>query len=173
MKAGEFNVISKGAEIASDVEIGNFCIIEDGVSIGSGTIIKSNVEIRKGTRIDVDCYVDSGVKISGDAKIGRGVVLRYDVIIARGCDIGNKTYISPQVMFQNLDHRQNAVGGARIGANCFIGTNAAFNAGICVADGTIIGSKSLVMKDIVDSGWIYLGIPAKKLRRAVESRASA
>lgn len=170
-KIGEFNVISAGANIADDVEIGNFCVIEEDVVIGPKTVLKSHVEIRSGTRIGSECYLDSGVKISGDAKIGDGVTLRYDAIIARGCDIGDGTYVSPQVMFQNLDHEKSPIGGAVVGRHCFIGTNATINAGIRIADETVIGSKSLVMRDIPQSGWIYLGMPAKKHQRRRPSNA--
>lgn len=165
VKVGDFNVISSGAKIAEGVEVGNFCVIEDDVVIGPETVIKNYVEIRRGTHIGKGCYLDSGVKISGDTIVGDGVILRYDVIIAKGCHIGDKTYVSPQVMFQNLNHERHAIGGAKVGKNCFIGTNATLNAGIRIADSTVIGSKSLVMKDIVDDGWIYLGIPAKKYHR--------
>lgn len=161
IRAGH-SIISEGAQIADDAVIGHFCIIEDDVVIGPGTVIKNYVEIRGGTRIGAQCYLDSGVKISGDAKIGDRVTLRYDTIVARGCDIGDGTYVSPQVMFQNLDHKKEPVGGAKIGRECFIGTNVAFSAGIKVADFTVIGSKSFVAKDIVEEGWIYLGIPARK-----------
>lgn len=165
-KKGQYCVISNKAKIADDVQIGNFCIIEDEVEIGAGTEIKNYVEIRNGTRIGLNCYLDSGVKISGNALIGDQVVLRYDTIIARGCQIGDGTYISPQGMFQNLDHERKSVGGAKIGKNCFIGTNVTFSAGIRVVNQVVVGSKSLVTKDLQDAGWIYLGIPAKKIRLA-------
>lgn len=160
MTLGKFCIISPKAQIADDVQIGHFCIIDD-VVIGPGTVIKSHVEIRSGTRIGAMCYLDSGVKISGNAEIGDAVVLRYDTIIARGCRIGEDTYVSPQVMFQNLDHERQSVGGALIGRGCFLGTNASFAAGIRVADRTVVGAKSLVTKSIEEAGWIYIGVPAR------------
>lgn len=164
----EMDPISKKAKIAEDVKIGHYCIIEDDVVIGPGTTIRSFVEIRGGTRIGTNCYLDSGVKISGDAVIGDNVVLRYDAIIARGCRIGARTYISPQAMFQNVDHRRESKGGAKIGADCFIGTNVTFSAGVRVADGIIVGSKSMVTRDLLDAGATYLGIPAKLWKKAGE-----
>ena len=159
------DAVSKKAKIAEDVKIGHYCVIEDDVVIGPGTVIRSFVEIRNGTRIGAGCYIDSGVKISGDAKIADGVVLRFDCVIARGCEIGDRTYVSPQAMFQNLDHKKERVGGAKIGADCFIGTNVTFSEGIRVADNITIASKSMVTKDLLDSGFIYLGIPAAKVRK--------
>ena len=161
-----FSIISPAAQIADDVEIGHFCIVEDDVVIGPRTVIKNNVEIRSGTRIGSGCYLDSGVKISGDVEIGDDVVLRYDAIIARGCRIGNRTYVSPQVMFQNLDHQREPVGGARIGEDCFIGTNVCFGVGLVIADRTVIGAKSLVTRSITESGWIYIGVPARRHKKS-------
>lgn len=162
---GQHCVISPGAEIADDVEIGHFCVIEDDVTIGRGTVIRSYVELRSGTRIGEGCYIDSGVKVSGNATIEDSVTLRYDTIVARGCRIGKGTYVSPQTMFQNLSHEKEAIGGAVIGPDCFIGTNVTFAAGIEIARDTIIGSKSFVSKSIPVAGWIHLGIPAKRHRR--------
>lgn len=162
--------ISSKARIAKGVKIGHYCVIEDDVEIGHGTEIKNYVELRNGTKIGPNCYIDSGVKSSGNAVIGKGVVLRYDTIIARGCVIGDGTFISPQTMFQNVDHNRENVGGAIIGRNCFIGTAVTFNAGIHVADDVIVGSKSMVTKNLMQRGWIYLGIPAKlwKIRKEFE-----
>lgn len=164
-KIGQFSIISPRAKLADDVLIGSFCIIEDGVTIEAGTVIKNYVEIRKGTKIGRECYVDSGVKCSGRAKIEDRVVVRYDAIIARGCKLGSDSYIAPQVMFQNLDHERREIGGASVGKSCFIGTNATINAGIVIADKTVIGAKSLVTKTIDESGWIYMGIPVKRYQR--------
>ena len=117
-------------KIGRAVFIGKNVIIEDGVEIGDGTVIKNNVEIRLGTKIGSKCYIDSGVKTSGNCVIGDGVTLRYDVIIARGCFIGDGSYIAPRVMTNNLSHNEISVGGAKVGKNCFIGTNTVLNHGL-------------------------------------------
>lgn len=146
--------------VSKSAQIGQYCIIEDGVTIGDNTVIKNYVEIRKGAVIGADCYIDSGVKISGDCWIGDKVTLRYDVIIARGCSIGSRTYIAPRVMTNNLDTEKKKIGGAIIGYDCFIGTNAVIHHGIIIAPGTVIGAMSFVNKS-VEKG-VYVGIPAQK-----------
>lgn len=148
--------------IHSSVKIGQYCVIDEDVEIGEGTVIKSFVEIRKGTKIGSNCYVDSGVKISGDCKIGNNVTLRYDVIIARGCDIGDRSYLAPRVMTNNLDAGGKSIGGAKVGSDCFIGTHTVLNHGIEICPATTIGSMSFVHKSITESN-TYVGIPAKKI----------
>ena len=142
------------------VEIGPYCIVEAGVVLGAGSRLRAFVELRAGTRLGERCYLDSGVKMSGDCVIGNDVTIRYDAIIARGCVIGDGTFISPQVMTINLDHRGEAIGGVKIGKRCHIGTAAVLHPGIKIADDVVIGAKALVTKNCLEPG-IYVGIPAK------------
>ena len=127
------------------------------------THIGKYVEIRKGVKIGYDCYIDSFCVFTGNSTIGNNVTIRNAGIIARGVEIGDNTFIAPQVMFQNLDTNENRIGGAKIGKNCFIGTNVTFKEGIKVCDNVVIGTKSYVNKDITEEG-IYLGNPIIKVK---------
>jgi UDP-N-acetylglucosamine acyltransferase len=155
------NSIHDDAKIGKNVEIGEFCVIEEGVIIGDNTVIRNYVELRKNTIIGTDCYIDSRVSTSGNCKIGNNVTLRYDTIIARGVEIGDGTYICPRVMTNNLDSGKTQIGGAKIGSKCFIGTNTVIQHGLVIADGVTTGSMSFVNKDILEPG-VYFGNPAKK-----------
>lgn len=157
------SIIKEGAKIGDNVKIGNFCIIHSDVIIGNNTIVMDYVELRSGTKIGKDCYIDSRVSSSGNCRIDDKVTLRYDSIIARGVEIGYGSYICPRVMTNNLDAEKHQIGGAKIGKNCFIGTNAVIQHGIIIGDDVTIGSMSFVNKDCVD-GCVYLGIPARKIK---------
>ncbi|MEZ4798574.1 MAG: DapH/DapD/GlmU-related protein [Flavobacteriales bacterium] len=159
-----FNFISPKAKIGNNVTIGHFCIIEDDVEIGDGTVIKNYVELRKNTKIGQNCYVDSKVSSSGDVIVGDNVTLRYDTILARGCRVGDNTYICPRVMTNNLNTGHEQIGGAKIGKNCFIGTNTVFQHGINIGDNVITGAMSFVNKDIPENE-IWIGSPAKFFRK--------
>lgn len=163
LKLGNFNVIGS-VNIGKNVEIGNNCTIEDNCTIGNGTKIKCGVEIRSGTIIGENCYIDSGVISSGNNVIGDNVTLRFNSIIARGCNIGDDSYICPQVMTNNVDHEQNPIGGATVGKDCFIGTQTVLAAGISIIDKTTVGSCSMVTKSIKEPG-IYIGVPAKLVKK--------
>lgn len=138
-------------------------VIGKNVSIGLGTVLMENVEIRDNVTIGKNCYIDSGVIITGDAIIGDNVTLRNYVVVARGSKIGDNTFIAPRVMFNNLDSEKNSIGGAKVGNDCFIGTNTVLQHGISIADGTTVGAMSFVSKDITEKG-TYIGIPAKKVK---------
>ncbi len=127
-------------------------------------MIRNFVELRENTIIGKDCYIDSRVSTSGNCVVGDNVTLRYDSILARGCRVGDGTYICPRVMTNNLDTGGSQIGGAHIGANCFIGTNTVFQHGVKIGDNVITGAMSFVNKDIPE-GEIWMGSPAKFYKR--------
>lgn len=157
-------MISNKAKIGNNVEIGDYCIIEEGVSIGDNTVIKNFVELRKDTTIGKNCYIDSRVSTSGNCRIGDDVTLRYDSIIARGVEIGNNTYVCPRVMTNNLDTEKLQIGGAKIGSGCFIGTNTVFQHGLIIGNNVVTGAMSFINKDIPDNE-IWFGNPAKMFKK--------
>jgi UDP-3-O-[3-hydroxymyristoyl] glucosamine N-acyltransferase len=161
---GNMCVIEKNTRIGDKVEMGHLCIVGEDCQIGRQTELKSHVELRKATVVGAECYIDSGVKSSGMNRVGDNVTLRYDCIIARGCDIGDRSYICPQVMTNNVDHKGNEIGGAHVGADAFIGTNVTLGAGLRIAAKTIVGSKAMVTRDIEEAG-VYVGVPATLQRK--------
>jgi len=157
------NYVHPSFKSGVNLKIGKYCHIHPEVQVGDNCNIRSYVELRNGTIIGDDCYIDSGVKSSGECRIGNGVTLRYDSIIARGVEIGDNTFIAPQLMTENLDHKGTPIGGAKIGSGCFIGTNVTLSAGIRICNGAIIGTKANVRKDIIEKG-VYIGNPARKVK---------
>lgn len=163
VQIGHFCFIEDNTEIGDNVIIEHYCIIKNGVKVGKNTVIKSYVELRENTIIGEDCYIDSKVSSSGSCEIGDRVTLRYETILARGVKIDNDCYLSPRVMTNNLDDEKQPIGGAKLGKNCFIGTNAVLQHGIIIGDDVTIGSMAFVNKHC-ESGKTYIGIPAKMLK---------
>lgn len=161
VKIGASTIIEDDVVIGDNVIIENFCILKNGVRIGNDTHIKNYVELRSNTIIGNNCELDSRVSSSGNCVIGNNVTLRYDSIIARGVEIGDGTYVCPRVMTNNLNTGHKAIGGAKIGKDCFIGTNAVLQYGITLGDKVVIGSMAFVNKDCEEGG-TYIGIPAVK-----------
>jgi len=126
-----------------------------------GTRIGKRVEIRNRVRIGYNCFIDSYCIFTGDSIIGNNVTIRNRCTIARGTEIGSGTFIAPHCMFQNVDSKGLKKGGAKIGRDCFIGTNVVFKEGVTVCDNVTIGSMSYVNKDIKEPG-VYFGNPIRK-----------
>lgn len=128
-----------------------------------------------------NCFLAENATIIGDVEIGNncsiwyGAVLRGDVHYIK---IGNNTNIqdnavvhatykkSPTNIGNNVTVAHGAiVHGCTIRDNVMIGMNAVVLDDVVVESNTIIAAGSVVTKGtIVESGCVYGGIPAKKLK---------
>ena len=59
-------IVSPGAKLAADVEVGPFAIIEDRVTIGPGSRVASQAKICAGVTMGSKNLVDHGAVIGGD-----------------------------------------------------------------------------------------------------------
>ena len=75
-------IIDETAHIASDVEIGAFCVVGRHVTISSHSILASHVEISDGVHIAEHCRIASGVKIS-NSDIGHHVQIAENTVIGK------------------------------------------------------------------------------------------
>jgi UDP-N-acetylglucosamine acyltransferase len=147
-------VIDPRAELASDVEVGPYCLIEGRVEIGPGTRVGSQVRICSGTRIGPSCVIESFAVIGGapqDLKyrdepteliIGPNNHIREFVTIHRGTQQGGgRTIIGSDNFFMAYAH---VAHDCRIG-NHVIMANASTLAGhILIEDHAIIGGLAAV-----------------------------
>jgi UDP-N-acetylglucosamine acyltransferase len=119
-------IVSDKAQIAEDVTIGPYTVIEAGVKIGAGTEISSNVHICAGTSIGTGCRIYMGVCLGNEPqdlaykgeksylKIGNNNVFREYVTVHRGTAKDSSTTIGDNNYFMCLSH---------IAHNCIIGNN--------------------------------------------------
>ena len=140
-------------------------------------IIKPNVvEIGEHSKVDdfTFIYGGSGIKIgryvhiaSFVSIIGGGELIVGDYVsIACGAKIltGTDTYYGGKRMSTALPEKQRNVirGRVVIEKDAFIGTNAVVHPNVTIGEGAIIGSNSLVLKD-VEPWSINVGSPCKKV----------
>ncbi len=140
-----------------DVKFGeNVTVVEPaniyGCTIGDGTFIGPFVEIQKGAVIGKRCKIQSHafvcdlVTIGDDCVISHGVMFINDLFKTGGPANNNRDLWA----------------ATKIGNHVSIGTNSTVLA-VTICDNVVIGSGSVVTKDITKSG-IYVGNPAKFLR---------
>ena len=67
-------------------------------------------------------------------------------------------------MTNNLNATNTQVGGAKIGKDCFIGTNTVLHYGITIGDNCITGAMAFVNKDM-PANEVWIGSPAKFYKR--------
>lgn len=131
--------------------------------------------------IPADCYVAENATIVGDVSFGENCSVWFNAVI-RGdvnfISIGNKvniqdgavihcTYLKhPTVIGNNVSIGHNAiVHGCTIHDNVLVGMGAIIMDGCVVESNSIIGAGSVVTQNThVESGFIYAGIPAKKVK---------
>lgn len=119
-------IVDSKAELADDVEVGPFSIIEGDVQIGSGSKIHSHVLIANGTRIGDHCTihhsavlgtVPQDLKFKGEQttlEIGDNTVIREFCDLNRGTLDRGKTMIGKDVFLMAYTH---------IAHDCFLGDN--------------------------------------------------
>jgi UDP-N-acetylglucosamine acyltransferase len=147
-------VVSPGAELASDVEVGPFTVIGDGVRIGAGTRIGPHVVINGPTTIGARNRVFQFASI-GDApqdkkykgeptrlEIGDRNVVREFVTLNRGTtkDEG-VTRIGDDNLFMAYAH---VAHDCRVGSQCVLANNATLGGHVHLDDWVIMGGLSAV-----------------------------
>ena len=131
--------------------------------------------------IPADCYVAENATIVGDVSFGENCSVWFNAVI-RGdvnfISIGDKvniqdgavihcTYLKhPTIIGNNVSIGHNAiVHGCTIHDNVLVGMGAIIMDGCVVESNSIIGAGSVVTQNThIESGFIYAGIPAKKVK---------
>ena len=169
-------VISPGAELADDVSVGPYAIINDNVKIGAGTKLEAHCIIDSYTTIGRDCHVFYGAvigSITQDKKfegkksfleIGDNNIIREYVTINRGTEENSRTRIGNDNLLMAYTHIAHdcQIGNGVIIANCgtlaghvavedkvIIGGLAGTHQFVRIGELSIIGGCSKVVQDIV------------------------
>jgi len=143
LKTHETAIISPNADIASNVEIGAFSIVEDGVTIGSGSRIHSNVHLLGQCSIGENCIIWPGSIIGGDPQS-----VDFDPQIKSGVIIGAENTIREHVTI----HRS-----LSDGENTIIGQNNFFMVGTHVGHDCLIGDNNIFANNVMLGGHISVG----------------
>ncbi len=170
------SIIGKKAEIADTVEIGPFCIVEDGVRIGSGTRLMSSVTILKGASIgenntffpgSIIGAVPQDLKFSGESTeliIGNNNTIRECVTMNRGTEATGRSLVGSKNFFMAYSHVAHdcvisdncilansvALGGhVFLGNYVILGGLAGVHQFVRIGDHTMIGASSMVVKDVI------------------------
>ncbi len=139
------------------------------------------LQIKRGATIRFGrfSWIGDGTKIrchEGRVEIGTKTVLGQDCTISayRHVRIGEQCVVADRAMFIDFDHgivevdrpiRQQGIymRPVQIGSNCWIGYGAAFLRGVTVGDNSVIGTYTVVTKDIPANA-VVGGIPARIIR---------
>lgn len=141
-------VIHPSAQLAADVQVGAYSIIEAGVRIAKGTRLAEHVIVRCGSEIGEECEIDSFVAIGGQpqirgsdpieggVRIGARTVMREGVTISKPSKQDGSTVVGPDCFFMANSH----VGhDCQISDNVTLANNVMLAGHVHVGGGTFFG----------------------------------
>jgi len=147
--------------------------VADNASIGEGTSVWHHCQIRPNARIGENCNIGKGVYIDADVEIGNNVKIQNYVSVYHGVTVEDGVFIGPHACFTN-DMRPRAInvdGSPKsaddwqlsktlIKKGAAIGANATIRCGITLGEWAMVGSGSVVTRDVPDHGLVF-GNPAR------------
>ena len=134
-------VVDPTAQVAPDVTIGAYGVIEAGVTVGEGARLDHHVTLHRGTRIGRGCHIHSGVVVAHTpmvrdavteesfAELGDGTVIMPNVTIERGHGEGTSTRIGPRGFVMTEVH---------------VGHNSELGETVTLASGVALGGFSVI-----------------------------
>ncbi|ADY53560.1 transferase hexapeptide repeat containing protein [Pseudopedobacter saltans DSM 12145] len=138
-------------------------------------------------QIEEDCFIAPNATIVGDVKIGKDCSVWFNAVVrgdVNSIRIGNKTNIQDGVVIHatyqkasttignNVNIGHNAlVHGCILKDNVLVGMGAIVMDNAIVEEYVIIGAGSVVLENtICESGYLYAGTPAKKIKPLTEEQ---
>ncbi|MFA5974734.1 MAG: acyltransferase [Elusimicrobiota bacterium] len=145
------SVIYAGTSIGSEFETGHHVIVREDNRLGD------SVKIWNNSTIDYGCRIGHGVKIHCNCYIAQNSILEDNVFLA------------PGVIFANDQYPGNAASGKQLRGPTLrkgvqVGVNSTLLPYITVGAGTLIGSGSVVTRDL-PAGVVAWGNPARIHKR--------
>lgn len=133
------NLLSRLKEIGFNLP----CIISRAAYVAPSAIV------REGS------LIMPGAVVNASTTIGRGAIINTNASVDHDCIIGDSVHIAPGVSL---------AGGVSVGRETFIGVGSSVRDHVIIGHNSLIGAGTVVV-DNLDSGFIYYGVPAKKVKR--------
>ena len=120
--------------------------------------VSSRAFVWRNVQIGENCFIFEDNTLQYNVKIGNNVVLWSGNHVGHRAEIGNNCFITSHVVIS---------GYCKVGENCFIGVNSTLVDTISIASNTLIGAGSVVTRTVEDQGKMYVGSPAKAMKKTV------
>jgi acetyltransferase-like isoleucine patch superfamily enzyme len=147
--------------------------VSDKTQIGEGSSIWHHAQVREGVTIGEKCIIGKGVYVDAGVSIGNHVKIQNYVSVYHGVTLEDGVFVGPHVCFTN-DMRPRAINpdGSLKAADDWVlsetlvrrgaalGANSTIRCGITIGEWAMVGSGSVVTRDVPAHGLVY-GNPAR------------
>jgi acetyltransferase-like isoleucine patch superfamily enzyme len=140
-------VLYAGSTIGGRFQTGHHVVVREECTIGDDVSIWSN------SLIDYGCRIGDRVKIHTNCYVAQYTEILDDAFLAPGVTIANDLY-------PGQADSARLMSGPRIGAGAQIGVNVTLLPFVSIGDGCLVGSGSVVTRDLPD-GTVAYGNPAR------------
>ena len=142
--------------------------IEDNVTIGQDSKIWHFCNLLQNTKLGFKCSVGQNCVIGPNVVIGNNVKIQNNVSIYEGVECEDDVFLGPSMVFTNVINprafisRKNEFKKTLIKKGATIGANATIVCGNTVGEYSLVGSGSVVTKDVKPYA-LVIGVPAKQV----------
>ena len=130
--------------------------MDENVIIGKGTKIWHFSHVQSGVKIGGNCTLGQNVNVGNNVKIGSYVKIQNNVSIYEGVELEDYVFCGPSIVFTNVKIPRSEfpqVGSryylkTHVKKSASIGANATILCGVTIGEYALIGSGSVITKDI-------------------------
>jgi UDP-2-acetamido-3-amino-2,3-dideoxy-glucuronate N-acetyltransferase len=147
--------------------------VADGAEVGPGTRVWHQAQIREGASVGAECILGKGAYVDAGVRIGDRCKLQNGAYVFHGFELEDGVFLGPGAMLLNDKSPRaiNADGTLKSDADwtaskglikhgASIGGGAMVLPGVTVGRFAMVGTGSVVTKDVPDHGLVY-GSPAR------------
>ncbi|MBU88456.1 MAG: N-acetyltransferase [Chloroflexi bacterium] len=146
----ESSYVDENVVIGKDTKIWHFCHVQSGAQIGKG------------------CSIGQNVNIGNNVKIGNHVKIQNNVSLYEGVELEDYVFCGPSMVFTNIkiprsefpQRGSNFYQKTLVKKSASIGANATILCGVTIGKYAVIGSGTVVTKDVPEYALI-VGNPGK------------
>ena len=144
------------------------CYVDNNVNIGDDTKIWHFSHILSGSNIGINCSFGQNCVVGPKVNIGNGVKVQNNISIYEGVEVEDDVFLGPSMVFTNVTNprafiiRREEFKKTLLKKGCSIGANATIVCGVTIGEYALIGSGTVVNKDIKPYA-LMVGVPARQI----------
>lgn len=132
--------------LGNNVRIGSYCILSGDINIGNYVHIASYSLLNGGGGIDIGDFV---------------AISSFVRILTENSDFSGESFATPMI---DINYRNDIILKTKIKKHVVIGSGSLILPGCHLEDGVAVGAMSMINQQ-TESFWLYVGIPAKKIKK--------